>query len=280
MVKKPKPIPIKEMIEVYFKIDNYRNKRSPKKIHKFFVNRVNHANSLYALMEIPDNSINVFIADPPFAIDFGEQKVPNYNRDSSNVLSGYIEVNVKDYYEFSFKWIKEAKRTLKKYGSIVIVSGWSNQIDILNAIRKNNLYLINQLIWKHNFGPFCKKKLVSSHYNIFFCTLHPKRFTFNKLWWYMEDFITNDVEDWNVKELEIPKEYWTAKKKTPNKLPKELVEMLIAMFSNNNDLIIDPFSGSGTILKCCSYMLRNCIAFDIVKEYCDFGNYRLKNLNY
>lgn len=227
---------------------------------------------------LPNNSVDSIITDPPFAINHGNNDTTNYNRKSKNVLSGYNEINQPNYYEFSKSWLNEAYRILTKHGNMFLVSGWSNQRDILNALYDVGFHIQSQFIFKYNFGCFTSRKFVSSHYNIFFCTKHKTKYQFNKFLWYPLDVIESDGDCLDI--WEINREYWKGKTKTPNKLPKELVELLVGFATINNDVIVDLFSGSGTILKVANYMHRNCLSFEIVDEYSEFSNYRLKNLPY
>ena len=241
---------------------------------RYELNKCYCRDSIQAMRKIKSKSFDLVIADPPFAIDFDKLSQGScYNRKGDNVLTGYVEVSVNSYYDFSLKWIRESKRIVKDDGIVIIVSGWSNQKDILNACSDIGLVLLNQIIWRHQFGPFTKRKMVSSHYNIFIFVKDRKNYTFNKVLWYPEDVMYS--EQWEPEIMEINKEYWINKKKTPTKLPKELVEMLVVIFSNKGDLLCDPFSGAGTILKVSNYMGRFCLAFDVVKEYVDFSNERL-----
>jgi site-specific DNA-methyltransferase (adenine-specific) len=240
----------------------------------FELNLCHLGDSLVLLKKIPSNSIDLIIADPPFAIDNGKPATGNYNRDSSKVLAGYQEVAVCDYAKFSLLWITECARILKKHGVFIIVSGWSNQLDILQALRATHLYIQNEIIFRYNFGLYTTKRFVSAHYDIFYCSKHPDQFTFNKALWYSEDVMesTVNLDDFNFQILEVKREYWRGKVRTPNKLPSELVEMLIFYGSNPSDLILDVFSGSGTVLKVARYMHRKCLAFDIVPEFVAFSN--------
>jgi site-specific DNA-methyltransferase (adenine-specific) len=62
---------------------------------------------------IPDNSIDLVITDPLFAIDF-RAKRNNYNRKQDRVLEGYNEIPESEYYELTLKWMSEVYRVLKK----------------------------------------------------------------------------------------------------------------------------------------------------------------------
>jgi len=66
---------------------------------------------------IPDEKIDLVVTDPPFAINFKAKKA-NYNRTASRVLSGYNEIKVEDYYDFTNARMQEVYRILKKSGSM------------------------------------------------------------------------------------------------------------------------------------------------------------------
>lgn len=270
---------VSEIYNSFFHVNQDNNNIN--QIGQYALNKTYCGNSLLILPRLPQNSVNSIITDPPFAIEHGKKQINNYNRDSENVIEGYNEIEKEDYPDFCREWIKSSYNILKKNGSIFIVSGWSNQKDILNAISESNFHLRAQIIWKHNFGVFTQKNFVSSHYNIFYCVKNPNHNTFKKGIWYLEDTLEyNDDIDIPVEIWKIKKEYWTGLVRTPNKLPKELVEMLIFVGTNQGDIILDPFGGSGTTLKVANSMNRKCLSFDINQKNVDFANYRLECLNY
>lgn len=234
----------------------------PTTIGPFVVNDFYHGDALELLKDIPSKSINLIITDPPFGIDF-KHKLGFYNRNDKNVISGYKEVKKENYYKFSLKWIKESWRVLKDNGSIYIVSGWTNLKDILNAIDEVGFHLLNHIIWKYQFGVYTKKKFVTSHYHILYCVKNPKRYTFNKIERYPEDV-------WIIN-----RDYQPNKIKTPTRLPEKLVEKMILYSSNEGDIVLDPFAGSGTVGICAKKLNRNFICFEIVKEYVEIAKYRL-----
>ena len=105
------------------------------KIGSFEIDNIYCGDSLVLMKEIPENSIDLIITDPPFAIDF-KAKRNNYHRTQSRVLEGYNEIPKEKYYEFTLSWIKEAYRILKNTGSMYVFSGWTNLRDILNALEE------------------------------------------------------------------------------------------------------------------------------------------------
>ena len=199
---------------------------------------------------IPDNSINSIIADPPFGISFsGKESV--YNRKSSNVQDGYVEID--QYYdEFSKLWISKLSRMLKADGSAWIFSGWSNLSSILNAISDTDLHLINHIIWKYQFGVFTRKKFVSSHYHLLFLS-KSKNYFFNK------------IENYPLDVWEINRTYSPNELKNGTKLPHSLVMKCIDYSSRPGDLILDPFMGNGTTPVAAKSSFRHFIGFELNK---------------
>jgi site-specific DNA-methyltransferase (adenine-specific) len=214
--------------------------------------------ALALMPQVPDGLVDLIVTDPPFAIDFKAQRL-NYNRTGSNVLEGYREIPEEEYSEFTRRWIAEAERVLAPTGSMYIFSGWNRLRDILEGIDEAGLTTINHLIWKYQFGVFTKKKYVTSHYHILFVVRDPKQYTFNKIDHYPEDVWV------------INREYWKGRKKTPTKLPSELVQKILAYSSNPGDLVLDPFLGSGTVAVVAQQEGRHFLGFEVVPEYCSFA---------
>ena len=85
-----------------------------------------------------------------------------------------------------------------------------------------------------------------------------------------------DMEDvWTIK-----REYWHGDKKTPTKLPAALIEKILAYTSEEDDLVLDPFLGSGQVAMISRMKKRDYIGFEIVKEYYEFAKERLRTGNY
>ena len=234
-----------------------------RRIGKFCEDTLYEGDALALLPEIPGGSIDLIVTDPPFAIDFKAQRL-NYNRTGSNVLEGYREIPEAEYAEFTRRWIGEAARVLSPHGSMYIFSGWNRLKDILEGIDTAGLTTVNHLIWKYQFGVFTKKKYVTSHYHILFVVRDPKHYTFNKVDHYPEDVWV------------INREYWKGRKKTPTKLPPELVKKIITYSSNQGDLVLDPFLGSGTVAVVARQEGRHFLGFEIVPDYFRFANEHLQ----
>ncbi|MCD6412757.1 MAG: site-specific DNA-methyltransferase [Elusimicrobia bacterium] len=231
-----------------------------------------------ARKHLKDNSIDLIITDPPYGIK-GDKLHKHYNRAEEYVLQGYIEVPQEEYAQFSYRWIKEAERVLKPGGSIYIVSGYTNLIDILNALRQTRLKEINHIIWKYNFGVYTKTKFVSSHYHILYYRKPGGHYTFNTFCRYSADERDETGISSNYRDREdvwiINREYKPGQIKNKNELPKELLMKMILYSSNAGDLICDFFLGGFSTAKVAIGLNRNVCGFEKSK---DAYTYQIKEM--
>ncbi len=216
---------------------------------KDYYNTIIYSDCIKGMARMPANSVDLVVADPPFGIGFtGKESI--YNRKAENVEEGYLEVE-NSYGVFSERWICRLPRIMKPEASAYIISGWTNIGDILNAIKKAKLKIINHIIWKYQFGVFTKRKFVTSHYHILFVVKNPKKYFFNRIEHYNEDV-------WH-----IPRKYMPKQKKNGTKLPVKLIEKMIDFSSKPGDLVFDPFMGNGTTAVAAKANWRHFFGFEI-----------------
>lgn len=244
---------------------------------------IRHGDCLELMPELPDDCVDLVITDPPFAIDF-EARRTNYNRTGSRVLDGYREVERDDYLRFTTEWMTSAARVLKPSGSMYVFSGWNHLRDILNAVEEVGLTTVNHLIWQYQFGVVTKRKFVTSHYHCLYVCRDPEKRRFYPYARFGKDERTAaggsahyaDKEDvWRIK-----REYWTGDKKTPTKLPAEVVRKILAYSSRPGDVVFDPFLGSGQVAVVSKMEGRRYLGFEIVREYFEFARERLETNRY
>jgi site-specific DNA-methyltransferase (adenine-specific) len=201
---------------------------------------------------IPDNSVDLIISDPPYGIR-GDTLHKHYNRKEEFVLDGYIEIPADQYPGFSLSWIQQAERILRPGGSIYIVSGYSNLVDILQALAKTSLAEVNHIIWKYNFGVYTRNKYVSSHYHILYCTKPGGRVTFNTFCRFGNDDRNDEQRSLNYEDREdvwiINRDYKPGQAKNKNELPRELLMKMIQYSSQEGDLVFDLFLGGFSTAK-------------------------------
>jgi len=231
------------------------------------------------MQKIPKSKFDLVITDPPFAINFKATKA-NYNRTASRVIQGYNEILPENYYDFSFNWMSEVFRILKETGSMYVFSGWNNLKDILSALDDVGFITVNHIIWKYQFGVVTKKKYVTSHYHCLYVCKNDKKKKFYPFSRFKKDSKTDNGRSLHYKDKEdvweIKREYWTGKEKTPTKLPADLIKKILLYSSRKNDLVLDPFLGSGQVAVVSKMLGREYYGFEIVKEYYNFAKKRLE----
>ena len=233
--------------------------------------------------KIGDESVDLGINDPPFGIgetDFDK----HYNRDNGQIIQGYKEAPP-DYDQWTFLWMSEAKRVLKENGSMYIIMGHSNLRHVLNAAYSLNLYEINHIIWKYNFGVNTKKKYVTSHYHILHYSKSEKSrvvFNLNCRFGCQEkdnkggSLLYQDLED----VFSINKEYLPVEMKNQNKLPEALIRKLMMYSSNPGDMVCDFFMGNFTTAYTAIKLGRNVCGYEINKGSFDYHVPKIRDLTF
>jgi site-specific DNA-methyltransferase (adenine-specific) len=257
--------------------------------NKNHINAVFNEDCIEGMRNLPDKSIDLVITDPPFGIEF-KAKRENYNRKSSRVLEGYNEIKGNNYYEFTHAWLSQVRRVLKDSGSMYIFSGWNYLKDILIALDELGFVTVNHIVWKYQFGLVTKRKFVTSHYHCIFVCIDDKKRKFFPYARFEKDEKDEKGSTKHYKDKEdvwvINREYWNGDIKTPTKLPAEVVKKILAYSSEEGDLVLDPFLGSGQVAVVSKMEKRQYVGFEIVPDYYNFiqqrlesGQYRIKDEN-
>jgi len=249
-----------------------------KQLKKLEFNKIYNMDCIDGMKYLPDNTIDLVITDPPFAIDF-KAKRNNYKRIAERVIEGYQEITKEEYYDFTIKWMREVYRVLKESGSMYVFSGWNNLKDILVAIDELGFTTVNHIIWKYQFGVVTKRRFVTSHYHcLYVCKDDDKRkfFPYSR---YSKESKSSSGRSLHYEDKEdvwvIKREYWRGSKKTPTKLPAELIKKILMYSSEEGDTVLDPFLGSGQVAVVSKMLNRQYVGFEIVEDYYKFAKERL-----
>lgn len=251
--------------------------------HTNYIDIIKLGDCIELMSEMPEESVDLIITDPPFAIDFKATR-HNYNRKDSRVLQGYNEIEGDDYLTFTINWLTNATKVLKDTGSMYIFSGWNYLKEILIAIDECGLTTVNHLIWKYQFGVVTKRKYVTSHYHCLYLCKNDNKRNFFPYYRFDKDAKTDSGGSAHYKDKEdvweIKREYWQGAMKTPTKLPAELIEKILDYSSQKGDIVLDPFLGSGQVAVVSKMKGRHYIGFEIVPAYYEFACKRLESGKY
>ncbi|UCE12514.1 MAG: site-specific DNA-methyltransferase [Candidatus Heimdallarchaeota archaeon] len=238
------------------------------------INKVYNKDCLEGLDQLDSESVDLLLTDPPFGIDF-DKVGSQYNRKQKDLGQIYTEVK-EDYYNFTLQWLQAAWLAMKPTASGFIFSGWNQLFNILNALSTVGFRLVNHIIWKYQFGVFTKKRFVTSHYHILYFTKLPEKDdklrTFNRISEYSSSPGKLYFEDvWRIK-----RDYQKGGEKTPTRLPLAVTDKCVRIGSNEGDLVLEPFMGSGSVILSCIKYNRRYIGFEISEKIFSVAQNRIQ----
>lgn len=237
------------------------------------INKIYLGDCIEIMNNISEESIDLIFADPPFNIGL---EYDNYVDKKS----------YDDYYKWSENWITACYRILKKSGSIYIAIGDEFAAEINIILKQKGFNFRNWIIWYYTFGQNQRKKFNRSHTHIHYFTKSINDFCFEDKHIRIpsaRQLIYNDKRA-NPKG-KVPDDVWefsricgTFKERIGNhpcQMPENLLERIIKTSSKENDIVLDPFGGTGTTAAVAKRLKRNYITMDISKKYFDVITKRL-----
>lgn len=227
--------------------------------------------SIEVLKTFSDESVDLIIADPPYNLG------KDYGNDSDSK-------DFEQYIEFTKKWTSEAKRVLKPNGTIYVFMGFRFISYLYQVLEKDQkLFFNNWICWHYTQGIGKKKGFSPRHDDILMFTKSESNFTFNldsirvpqKFYRSINNMRgANPGDVWEFSHVHYCNEN---RQNHPTQKPEGLIERMVLASSNENDTVIDPFSGSGTTLRVCQQLNRKCIGIEINPEYVQMTKDRLAN---
>ncbi|MDR1471867.1 MAG: site-specific DNA-methyltransferase [Synergistaceae bacterium] len=224
---------------------------------------------LDVLGNMKSETVDLIATDPPYNLS------KDYGNNNDNLKHD-------EYLSFSRKWLNEAKRVLKPTGTIYLFMG-VRYISYIYAILEKDLeFIFNSWItWNYTQGIGKKKGFSPRHDDILM-------------------FVKNNKFKFNLDAIRIPQKYYrsinnmrganpgnvwefshvhycqTNRQNHPTQKPEALFERMILASSDENDLVLDPFCGSGTSLRVCQQTNRRGVGIEINEQYISLIKERLE----
>ncbi len=250
---------------------------------RFEKNTIIQGDSLELLQHVPDNSIDLIFADPPYNLQLsGELVRPNQTKvDGVNDVWDKFE-SYADYDRFSRKWLSECRRILKNTGSIWIIGTYHNIFRLGTLLQDLDFWILNDIIWlKTNPMPnFKGTRFNNAHETLIWAA---KSKSSNYTFHYQSMKVMNDDlqmrSDWFIpicqgsERLKV-----NGKKVHSTQKPSELLYRIIISTSNPGDLILDPFMGSGTTAAVAKRLGRDFLGFEKDEFYVKISRTRINKI--
>jgi DNA modification methylase len=241
------------------------------------------------MSEIPDSSVDLIVTSPPYNIDinYGNKWVDRKIIESKSIK--YNDNLAEDEYrKFLQNVANECVRVLKDEGTVFF--NLKNRLKddrmeppfwIVDIFK--DLYLKNIIIWNFDWGGATSRRFSSRYEYVFFFSKNKKQWKFN-----LDDISIPSVNyrpDRYKTQYKNPSDVWkiplvsgNAIERTehPAQYPEKLIERIIKAVTDEGDLVLDPFMGSGTSAVVAKKLKRLYVGYEINAEYIEIAKKRLK----
>lgn len=236
-----------------------------------FSSQVFNEDFLTGVGRIPDGSVDLIVADPPYNLG------KDYGNDSDKQESA-------EFLEWTFRWLDLAIPKLKENGSLYIFATWRYSPEIFSFL-KTRLTMINEIIWDRKVPSMggSTRRYSSVHDTIgFFARSKDYYFDLDAVR-IPYDAATKKARSRSIfvgkKWLEVgynPKDVWpvsrlhrihSEREDHPTQKPLKIIERMVRASCPEDGIVLDPFAGSGTTVAACLLNNRKYTAYEINEDY-------------
>lgn len=214
------------------------------------------------LKNIPNNSIDLIVTDPPYRTISGGNKSEKWKSGYKNSILYKNDGKIFEHNDIDHKkWLKECYRVLKNNSHIYIMTNVLNLFNLEKLATDVGFKLHNLLVWEKNTANANRWYMKNCEYVLFMrkgkakTINNPSSKTVHKY----NNIIGNKLH--------------------PTEKPIDLMKFYVSNSSNENDVVLDPFMGSGSTGIACKELNRNFIGIEIDETYFDIAKKRIKEIN-
>lgn len=234
------------------------------------MNQIYALSCLEGLKKLPDHSIDLIFTDPPY-YQYRAQNIKGLKNHKDVVTEFEFDdfKSEEEYLQFLEEVLKEFYRVSKPGASGYLWCG-DDFVSFLNRMVERAGFQFRKVIHWHKTNPFP--------------AVHPRKMFANSMELIVH-FSKGTPKTWNYKSTNEMHNFIEApicmgKERTIHRTQKPLKVCIpyIEISSNEGDLVLDPFMGSGTTAVACKMLKRNFIGFEINPLYCEIANQRLQKV--
>ncbi len=257
------------------------------------INYIYHGDCIEVIRnEFSAESIDLIYADPPYNLSGKELNLKNNKTGGAfyKMNKEWDTWNYKDYIKFTENWLKESYRILKKNGSLYVSCTQHNIGELLFIAKKLGFKTNNILTWhKTNSMPNITKRMFthSTEYICWFVKGNNWKFNYNEIK-ALNPHKTKEGELKQMRDLidfiELPILQGKERIKNregraahPTQKPEKLLEIIITASSDEGDIVLDPFMGSGTTGVVAKKLKRKWIGIERDEDYIRLAKERISD---
>ncbi|MBM83448.1 MAG: site-specific DNA-methyltransferase [Planctomycetaceae bacterium] len=262
-------------------------------------NNIYQGDCITSLKKLDQGCVDLVFADPPFNIGY-EYDVYDDAKDAN------------DYLSWSRQWMGEVHRVLKPNGTFWLAIGDEFAAELKIEAQKLGFHCRTWVIWYYTFGVNCRNGFSRSHTHLFHFVKDKQDFTFNRMNPEVRVKSARELvyaDNRANPNGRLPDNTWITRPQdapfflsfNPNhdtwyfarvagtfkeregfhgcQMPEQLLARIIRISSRPQDLVLDPFSGSGTTASVSKKLGRQWLGFELSDQYVTFINDRLAKTN-
>lgn len=247
-------------------------------------NTIIKGDCIEVLSRLPDKSVDLVFADPPYNLQLGGGLTRPDQSTVAGVDDEWDKFDSFDAYDlFTHQWMEQARRVLKDDGAIWVIGSYHNIFRCGSILQDQGFWIQNDVIWlKSNPMPnFKGTRFQNAHETLIWAGKSEKSkvtFNYDALKAFNED--KQMRSDWMIPLCTGGERLKgeDGKKAHPTQKPESLLHRVILATTNPGDLVLDPFSGTGTTAASAKLLGRDYIGIERDETYLRLSRARLKSI--
>ena len=245
-----------------------------------------HGDCLNVLSQLPENSVDMIFADPPYNLSNGGFTVHAGRMVSVNKGVWDISKGFQDDYAFHYRWLEACRRVLKPHGTLWVSGTYHSIYQCGHALQSLGYHILNDISWfKPNASPNLSCRFfTASHETIIWARKEKKAkhiFNYDLMKdgdWSEDKLKKPNLQMRSVWSMGTPKPEEKKYGKHPTQKPLDLLRRIVLASTNKNDVVLDPFTGSSTTGIAAIMNGRKFIGIDMEKNYLELSKKRFLDI--
>jgi site-specific DNA-methyltransferase (adenine-specific) len=224
------------------------------------VDYIKRGDCLELMKELPDESVDLIVTDPPYKMNHSTGGCTNIgfkNKWQGNIKAGNTVMNFDTDIKFG-QWLPSVYRILKQNSHAYIFTNDKNMYELLCETQKVGFKLSNILVWRKNNATPNRYYMKNCEFVLFIYKGFAK-----------------PINDMGCKVVIDCDNISGKLKQHPTEKPTELLELYIRNSTKENDIVFDPFMGSGSTCVAAINTNRHYIGFELDEKYFEVAQKRI-----